>query len=81
MKRHAVIVILKAEYSDLEISPFLYVAGSFVVIVSKELEAADGNFTAVTKGKTPTKCPDTIGTRRRVRKVDKIIDMHSIKVN
>lgn len=40
MKKHAVIVALKAESSGLEIVRFLKVAGSFLVKVCKELEAA-----------------------------------------
>ena len=49
MKRHAVIVALKADYGDLEIARFLRVARSFVYKIRKELET--DNVMSVSKGK------------------------------
>ena len=43
MKRHAVIVAIHANHSDLEISEFFKFARSFVHKVRRELEASDGN--------------------------------------
>lgn len=44
MKMHTVIVAFKAKASEVEISCFLKVAWTFVVIVRKEVEAADRDF-------------------------------------
>lgn len=46
MKMHSAIITLKA---DLQIARFLKIAQSFVIKVGKELEATDGNSTAVAK--------------------------------
>ena len=43
MKRHAVIVALQAEHSNLQIAQFLKVAQSFVFKICKELEDNDGD--------------------------------------
>ena len=43
MKRHAVIVALKADHGDLEIACFLRVARLFVYKIRKELEKENKN--------------------------------------
>lgn len=42
MKRHAVIVVLKVDHSDIDVVQFSKVARSFIDEVCKELEAAGG---------------------------------------
>lgn len=61
MKRHVVIVALKAEQSYLQIDRFLKIARSYVVKVCKDLEA-------ITKRKTPAKGSNTIRSYKFVRK-------------
>lgn len=78
MKRHAVIVALKAEHHDWEIAHLLKVASSFVVKVCKELEAADVDSTTVDKHKTPGKGPNTTRTSKFIWKVQKIINKNPI---
>ena len=51
MKRHAVIVAIHANHSDLEISQFLNVARSFVHKVRRRLEVSDDNVESVAKRK------------------------------
>ena len=60
MKRHAVIIALKAEHSDTEITHFLKIAQPFVIKVQKKLEAADGDPTSVAKPKTHAQNSNTI---------------------
>lgn len=55
MKRDVVIIVLKAEHSDLEINPFLKVAWLFVVKVHEQLETADRDSAEVAKCQTPAK--------------------------
>lgn len=63
------IVDFKANHSDLENARFLNVARSFLAKVRKELEAADGDFTASAKRKRPAKDPNSIRTHNFARKV------------
>ena len=51
MKRHAVIVALKADLADLEIAGFHRVAWSFVYKIRKELEKENNNVMSVSKRK------------------------------
>ena len=51
IKRHAVIVALKANHGDLEIAHFLRVARSFVHKIHKELEKENNNVMSVSKHK------------------------------
>ena len=51
MKRHAVIVALKADHGDLEIEHFLRVARSFVHKICKELEKENDNGMSISKHK------------------------------
>ena len=74
MKRHAVIVALKAEHSDLEISRFLKVARSFVYKVRKELEAKNGNVSPVSKCKKHSKRSDITRTLEFIQQVQQTID-------
>ena len=54
-KIHAIIVIMKAEDGDLEISWYLKVVISFLFEVCKALETEDGNVTTVSKFKKHSK--------------------------
>ena len=74
MKRHAIIIALKSEHSDLEIANFLKVARSFVHKVRKELEASDGNVSPVAKRKKHCQRSDTTRTPEFIRHVQNIID-------
>ena len=49
MKRHAVIVTLKADHGDLDIACFLRVVITFVHKISKELEKENDNVMSVSK--------------------------------
>lgn len=60
-EKHAVIVALKAEHHNLEITRFVKDARS--LIVRKWLEAIVRNFSAVVKLKISTKIPNTITSR------------------
>lgn len=71
MKRRTVIVALKAVDSDFEMVHLLKVALSFAVKVGKELEAADGDSTAVAKHDTPAKSPNTIKNSISLRDLEK----------
>ena len=51
MKRHVVIMALKADHGDLEIARFLRVARSFVHKLRKELEKENDNVMSVSKRK------------------------------
>lgn len=51
MKRHAVLVVLAAHHSDLEIANFLKVAKSFVYRVQAELMCCGGDVASVAKSK------------------------------
>eukprot|EP00106_Octopus_bimaculoides_P001075 XP_014768517.1 PREDICTED: uncharacterized protein LOC106867953 [Octopus bimaculoides] len=59
MKRHAIIVAIHANHSDLEISNFLILARSFVHKVLLELEACDSNVSPVSKRKKHSQHTDT----------------------
>ncbi|XP_014473452.1 PREDICTED: uncharacterized protein LOC106743775 [Dinoponera quadriceps] len=74
MKRHAVIVAIHANHSDLEISLFLKVARSFVIKVRRELEASDGNVESIAKSKKHEARSDKVRTSQFVQKVQGIID-------
>ena len=49
MKRHAVIVSIKVEYSDLKIARFLNVATSFVCKVKNKLKENNGDELVMSK--------------------------------
>jgi len=74
MKRHAVIVAIHANHSDLKISRFLKVARFFVNKVRRELEVSDGNVESVAKRKKHETRSDKIRTSQFVQKVQGIID-------
>lgn len=74
MKRHAVIVAIHAEHSDVEIARFLKVARSFVNKVRKELEASGGDVLSVAKRKKHSQRSDIIRTQQFVQQVQEIID-------
>ncbi|XP_011068611.1 PREDICTED: uncharacterized protein LOC105154645 isoform X1 [Acromyrmex echinatior] len=74
MKRHAVIVAIHANHSDLEISEFLNLARSFVHKVRRELEVSNGNVQSVAKRKTHKARSDTVRTSQFVQQVQGIID-------
>ena len=73
MKRHAVIVAIHANHSDLEISEFLNLARSFVHKVRRELEVSNGNVQSVAKRKTHKARSDTVRTSQFVQQVQGII--------
>ncbi|XP_014784953.1 tRNA (guanine-N(7)-)-methyltransferase isoform X1 [Octopus bimaculoides] len=73
MKRHAVIVAICAERSDLEIANFLNVARSFVHKVRTELEASGGNVSIVSKRKKHSKRSDAIRTPQFIQRVQHIV--------
>lgn len=52
MKRHTVIIILKALQNETEIAHFIKVGQSFIVKIQKELKATDEDPTSVAKCKT-----------------------------
>jgi len=62
IKRHAVIVTIHANHSDLEISQFLEVARLFVHKICRELEASDGNVENVAKRKKHEAHSDRVRT-------------------
>ena len=62
MKRHAVIVSIKAEHSDLKIPRFLKIARSFVCKVRKELKENNGDELAMSKRKQHCQCSDSLRT-------------------
>jgi len=74
MKRHAVIVAIHANHSDLEISQFLNVARSFVHKVRRGLEVSDDNVESVAKRKKHEGRSDTVRTSQFVQQVQGIID-------
>ncbi|XP_046868909.1 uncharacterized protein LOC124461437 [Drosophila willistoni] len=74
MKRHAVIVALYANHTDLEISNFLKCARSFVYKVRCELKASGGNAEPVSKRKKHEERSHTIRSAEFVQKVQAIID-------
>ena len=69
MKRHAEIVSIKAEHSDLEIARFLKVARSFVYKVRKELEEKNGDELVASKSKKHCQRSDSIRTPEFVKRV------------
>ncbi|KYQ51498.1 hypothetical protein ALC60_09371 [Trachymyrmex zeteki] len=74
MKRHAVIIAIHANHSDLEISQFLKVARSFVHKVRRELEASDDNVKSIAKRKKYEARSDRVRTSQFVQQVQGIID-------
>lgn len=74
MKKHAVIVAIYANHSDLEISQFLKVARSFVHKVRRELEAPDDDVENVAKRKKHERRSDSVRTPQFVQQVQVIID-------
>ena len=74
MKRHAVIVAIMAEHSDLQIAQFLKVARSFVFKVLKELKDKNGQISPVAKRKKHQQRSDSIRTPEFVQRVQNIID-------
>lgn len=76
MKRHAVIVALHAQHSDVEIARFLKVARSFVHKVRKELEASAGQVSPVAKRKKHSQRSDRVRTPQFVQQVQDMIDAH-----
>ena len=80
MKRHAVIVAIKAQHDDTEIARFLKVARSFVAKVRKHLEAADRDPALAAKRKTHAKCPNAIKTHKFVQKVQEKIQENPLQM-
>ena len=74
MKRHAVIVAIMAQHTDLQIAQFLKVARSFVYKVRKELEVSDGKISAVAKRKKSQERSDSIRTPEFIQHVQNIVD-------
>ena len=74
MKRHAVIVAIHANHSDLEISEYLKFARSFVHKVRRELEASDDNIESVTKRKKHKARSDRVRISHFLQQVQGIID-------
>ena len=74
MKRHAVIVSIKAKHSNLEIARFLKVARSFVCKVRKELNENNGDELATSKRKQHCQRSDSLRTPEFVRRVHGMID-------
>ena len=58
MKRHIVIVILRADYEDLEITCFLRVARSFVHKICKDIEKENDDVMSLSKYKKHSTCSD-----------------------
>ena len=74
MKRHVVIVALKADHGDLEIACFLRVARSFVHKIHKELGKENENVMSVSKHKKYSTHSDSMRTPEFIHKVKKTID-------
>ena len=74
VKRHTVIVSIKAKHSNLEIAIFLRVARSFVFKVRKELNENNGGGLATSKGKQRCRRSDSLRTPEFVRKVHYMMD-------
>ena len=75
MNRHAVIVVIHAKHSHLEISQFFNVARSIVHKVCRELEASDGNEGSVTKHRKHKPRLDTLRAPQFVQHVKNIIKL------
>lgn len=54
MKRHAVLVALAADHSDLDIATFLTLSRSFIFKLRKQLSDSDGGVASVAKRKKTT---------------------------
>lgn len=74
MKRHAVLVALHAEHSDLEIANFLKVSRQFVYKVRNELVGASGDVNLVSTRKSHSPRSGAIRSPEFVEEVQKIID-------
>lgn len=74
MKRHAVLVALKAGHSDLEIARFLKVARSFVHKVRQELQSNNGTVSKIAKRKENSKRCDMMRTDDFVEKIKQAVD-------
>ena len=74
MKRHAVIVVIHAKHSDLEISQIFNVARLFVQKVRRKLEASDGNVESVAKRDKNKPCSGIVRAPQFVQQVQGIID-------
>ena len=72
MKRHAVIVAIHAEHSDLEISQFFNVTRSFVDKVRRELEASYCNMESFANCRKHK--PHSVRTPQFVEQAQEIID-------
>ncbi|KPU74657.1 uncharacterized protein Dana_GF26712 [Drosophila ananassae] len=79
MKRHAVIVALHAEHSDLEISTFLKVARSFVYKVRQELQSSGGNVKSTGKRKKHEQRSDCVKTPKFIEQVQDTVDLDPSK--
>ncbi|XP_052832121.1 uncharacterized protein LOC128247010 [Octopus bimaculoides] len=77
MKRHAVIMVIKAELSNLKIAQFLKVARSFVYKIRKELEAKDENVSSASNRKKHRRRTDTFRTPKFIQQVKQTIDENS----
>ena len=69
MKRHAVIVALKADHGDLEIVRFLRIARSFAHKIRKELEKENDNVKSVSKREKHFTLSDSMRTPKFIPKV------------
>ena len=74
MKRHAVIVAIRAKHIDLEISNFLNCARSFVHKVRSELETSNGDIESAAKRKKHEERSDIIKTPEFVKQAQNIIE-------
>lgn len=79
MKRHAVIVALQGDHSDLEIARFLKVARSFVFKIRKELQTDKGNASQTGKRKIHSKRSDMIRKDDFIKDVQQTIDANPRK--
>ena len=74
MKRHTVLVALKAERSDLEIARFLKVARSFVHKVRQDLQSDNGTVSKTAKRKENSTRFDKIRTDDFVKEIKQTVD-------
>ena len=74
MKRHTVIVLLKADHGDLEIARFLRVARFFVHKIRKELEKENDYVMSVSKRKKHFTRSNSMRTPKFIHKVEQTID-------
>ena len=74
MKRHVVIIALKADHRDLEIATFLRVTRLFIRKIRKELEKENDNPCLYQKRKRPSTRSDSPTTPKFIHKVKQTID-------